>query len=115
MERLEDFPNDARRVAFRGIMLASLGHSEDAVSEGKRAVKLLPLTLDARNGPYVLHQLVRIYLACGQLDAAMDVMEQVLAVPYNVSTAWLRLDPEPARLEGNLRFEKILGSAKPAA
>jgi hypothetical protein len=31
-----------------------------------------------------VHQLTRIYLACDQLDAAMDVLEKVLAVPYAV-------------------------------
>jgi hypothetical protein len=35
----------------------------------------------------------------------MDVLEKVLAVPYTVSAAWLRIDPELAKLEGNARLE----------
>jgi hypothetical protein len=40
-----------------------------------------------------------VQLNAGNIDAALDYLEQVMSIPSNYSTAWVELDPqwEPAR------------------
>jgi hypothetical protein len=40
-----------------------------------------------------------VQLNAGNIDTALDYLEEVLSIPYYYSTAWIELDPqwEPAR------------------
>jgi hypothetical protein len=83
------------------------------VAEGERGVALLPRERDAETAPYLLHQLVRIYVRTGQPEKALDELEKLLAVPYYLTPAWLRIDPEFAPLRDNPRFRKLVeGTAR---
>jgi hypothetical protein len=79
-----------------------------AIREGQRSVALLPISHDANLGPYVQHQLVRIYLLLGELDKALDQLEPLLKTPYYLSTAWLKIDPNFAPLRGSPRYERLV-------
>ena len=111
--QLKQFPTDGQRLVDYAIALAYLGRRAEAISEGQRAVALLPVAKNTTNGPYVQHQLLRIYLALGENDAAMDQIEKLLAIPYFLSAPRMRIDPDFRALKGNPRFERILASAKP--
>jgi TolB-like protein/Flp pilus assembly protein TadD len=104
---LRETPNDPQRHVIRGLALAYAGRREEAVAEGERGVALLPIEKDAESGAYFVHQLARIYLRIGQPEKALDQLEKVMAVPYYLSPAWLRIDPEFAPLRGNPRFERL--------
>ena len=75
--------------------------------EAERGATLLPLSKDARDGAYDQYLLARVYLLAGQPDKAMDILEQLLKVPFYVSPAWLRIDPEWTSLRGNPRFKRL--------
>jgi hypothetical protein len=77
------------------------------VREGRRAVELAPLDEESENGSEALHTLALIHLQLGQKEEAIDVLEQVLAAPYWITPAWLRIDPTYDSLRGNPRFEKL--------
>jgi tetratricopeptide (TPR) repeat protein len=106
-QQLRATPDDAQLHTFLGLMLAYLGHKAEAVREGKRGLTLLPIAKDANNGPYMQHQLVRIYLIVGEKGKALDELEPLLRVPYNLSPGWLRIDPNFKSLRGNPRFARL--------
>jgi hypothetical protein len=88
-------------------MLAYLGRKTEAVEEGERAVSLWPISRDAFQGAYIQHQLVRIHLAVGEPEKALDQLEPLLRMPYFLSPGWLRIDPTFTPLKGNPRFERL--------
>jgi hypothetical protein len=55
-----------------------------------------------------VHQLARIYLMVGEPEKAIDLLERLLAMPYYLSPAWLRIDPTLEPLRKNLRFQKLV-------
>jgi tetratricopeptide (TPR) repeat protein len=106
-EQLRANPDDAQRHVFLGLALAYLGRKADAVREGLRAVELAPISQDAQTGPYVQHQLARIYLLIGEPEKALDQLEPLLKIPYNLSPGWLRIDPTFDPIRKNPRFRKL--------
>jgi serine/threonine-protein kinase len=111
-QQLREAPDDAQYLVIHGVALAYLGRHADAIREGKRAVELLPSSRDVYFGPYIQHQLVRIYLVAGQHEAALDMLEPLLAMPYTLTPAWLKIDPMFDPVRHHPRFKKLLeGSA----
>ncbi len=104
-------PDDGQRHAFLGLALAYLGRTAEAIQEGERGVALVPISRDAQLGPYLQHQLARIYLLAGQPDRALDRLEPLLRIPYLLSPGWLQIDPNFDPLRGNPRFERLVNGS----
>jgi TolB-like protein/Flp pilus assembly protein TadD len=107
-ERLQGTPKDAQSRAFLGLAHAYLGRKAAALREGERGVTLLPVAKDAYIGPYLQHQLARIYILVGEPEKALDQLEPLLKIPYYLSPGWLKIDPNFAPLRGNPRFERLV-------
>jgi tetratricopeptide (TPR) repeat protein len=107
-EQLRATPDAALQHVLLGLSFAYLGRKEDAIREGQRGVAIMPVSKDARNAPYYLHQLVRIYTLVGEPEKALDQLEALLKVPYYVSPGWLKIDPNFDPLRGNPRFQKLV-------
>jgi eukaryotic-like serine/threonine-protein kinase len=109
--QLKDTPNSAERRAYLGLVLAYLGRKTDAVREGERSVALLPITTDAYSGPYLQHQLARIYILVGEPEKALDRLEPLLKMPYYLSPGWLKIDPNFDPLRSNPRFQRLVAGS----
>jgi tetratricopeptide (TPR) repeat protein len=110
-EQLRAAPNDAQRQIVRALLLATLGRSTEAVAAGEKGMALAREKWTATNGPYLQHQLARVYMLVGQKGKALDQLEPLLKMPYYLSPAWLKIDPTFAPLRGEARFERLADSA----
>ncbi len=105
--------DDPRTLAVLAQIDAGLGHKEQAISEGRRAVDLMPISKDAYDGPLVLQGLAQVYVWTGEKERAMEVLEKLVRFPGYVAYGYLLRDPIWDPLRGDPRFEKILASLAP--
>ncbi len=111
-EQLVSLPEDAQRRVGLALALAYMGEKERAVAEGTRGVAMLPIAKDGFTGPFLQHQLARIYVLVGEPEKAIDQLAPLLEIPYYLSPGWLKIDPNFDPLRGNPRFEKLVAGAK---
>jgi tetratricopeptide (TPR) repeat protein len=107
-DQLTTDPKDDQLHVFLGLAFAYLGLKEAAIREGQRGVALRPISSDALTGPYVEHQLARIYILVGEPEKALERLEHLLKIPYYLSPGWLKIDPNFDPLRGNPRFERLV-------
>jgi serine/threonine-protein kinase len=111
-KKVIEYKEDARVHSSLGIAYAGLGRREEAIHEGKLAVRLLPVIKDAIRGPSYLVNLARIYVMVGEYDLAIDQLEFILSIPSKLSIPLLRIDPTWDPLRNNSRFQKLLEGQK---
>jgi TolB-like protein/Flp pilus assembly protein TadD len=105
---LREGSNDASRHVVLGMILAGLGEKELAISEGKRAVELLPESEDALDGPKTTVALAQIYAWTGENDQALQILERSLSTPNGITIPFLRLDPMWDPLRSDPRFQALI-------
>ncbi len=105
---LQEQPEDYRMVSALGIAYAGLGRKADAIRQGKRAVELYPVSLDALFSPSRIEDLALIYALVGEPDAALEEIARLLSMPSLFSAAMLKLDPAWDSLRQHPRYYKIL-------
>jgi tetratricopeptide (TPR) repeat protein len=111
-EVLRATPDDPQRHVSLGLALAYLGRKDEAIREGQRGTELVPVAKDAYLGAYVQHQLIRIFMLVGEPEKALNRLEPLLKIPYYVSAAWLRIDPNFDPLRKNPRFQKLIAETR---
>jgi serine/threonine-protein kinase len=106
-------PGYAEALCVLGMVDAALGHKEEAIREGRRAVELLPVTKDAVIGAQLVQNLALIYAWIGEKDLAIQQLAIATSIPGYLSYGELRLHPRWDPLRGDPRFEKIVASLAP--
>jgi TolB-like protein/Flp pilus assembly protein TadD len=96
-----------------GVIDAALGRKEEALSEGRRAVELLPVEKDAINGMHMIQYLAMIAAWVGEKDLACEQLAIATRPPGPISYGDLKLMPWWDPLRGHPRFEKIVASLAP--
>ncbi|MCB1182513.1 protein kinase [bacterium] len=102
------FPDDHRYHAALGLAAAALGRAEEAVAEARRATDLDSLARDALSAPVPLINLALVHATLGQVDPAVAALDEALAIPSIMSTAWLRADPRWDAIRDAPAFVRLL-------
>ena len=106
-------PDFAAAISLLGIIDAGLGRNREAVEEGERSCKLLPVSKDALDGMFLAINLAQIYAWTGHKDLAIEQIAAVERMPNMLSYGSLKLHPIWDSLHGDARFEKIVTSLAP--
>jgi serine/threonine-protein kinase len=101
-------PHDYRLHIALGHALAILGRTEEAVRAGEHAVELMPISKDALEGSDQAIELAKIYARVGEVDKALDLIDELLSIPSLLSVGLLRLDPAWDPLRDDPRFQTLL-------
>jgi TolB-like protein len=105
---LREAPDDPNRRGQHGVVLAALGQKEEAITEGKRAVELLPESQDAFDGPQVAAALAQIYAWTGESDEAFRLLDHLLAIPNGLTVPMFKLDPAWDPLRKDPRYQALI-------
>jgi TolB-like protein/Flp pilus assembly protein TadD len=106
--KVREIPNDPMLHSALGIAYAGIGQKADAIREGKRAVDLLPMAVNAVYGVTSVIDLATIYTMVGEPELAMDLLEYLLTVPSWISTTWIDWDIRFAPLKTHPRFQELI-------
>jgi hypothetical protein len=77
---------------------AGLGRRDEAVREAQKAVEIMPRERDALGGPFFLSDLAAVHARLGDVDEALEVLEDLLSAPCRFA---------PNMLEDDFRFRPI--------
>jgi TolB-like protein/Flp pilus assembly protein TadD len=105
---VEADPEEPRLRSALGIAYAGLGRKDDALREGQEGVRLMPPEKEAWRGNWRVFQLARIEAMVGETDAAIDHLEHLLSIPFDLTVAELRIDPAWDSLRGTPKFEALI-------
>ncbi len=108
-EQSDASPKDPQLRVLYAVTLAYAGHAADAAREAERGLAdAVASDPKSNNTSYARLQVVRVYLANGQNDKAMDELERLLQAQYYITRGWLKVDPTFKPLRNNPRFQKLL-------
>ena len=96
-----------------GLIDAALGHKEDALRQGRRAIELLPITKDSVNGAHMVEFFAITCAWAGEKDLALQQLTVAIQNPSFINYGQLKLHPYWDPLRGDPRFEKIVSSLAP--
>ena len=110
---VREAPQDPARHGQLGVVLAALGQRGEAITEGKRAVELLPESQDAFDGPQGAATLAQIYTSTGEFDEAFRLLDHLLDVPNGLTVPMLKLEPMWDPLRNDPRFQALIDKYSP--
>jgi serine/threonine protein kinase/tetratricopeptide (TPR) repeat protein len=100
-------------LCLLGLIDAALGKKQEALSEGRHAMELLPLTKNAYDGADIVYFYAAICAQVGERDMAVEQLKTVAKIPAGAHYGELRLDSFWDPLRGDPRFQKIVASLAP--
>jgi tetratricopeptide (TPR) repeat protein len=94
------------RVQFAKL-LAWLGEKDAAIAEAQRAIDLRPESKDAFEGPEIAEQVAQVYTILGDNARAIDLLDELLSRPSEVTSQSLKLDPAWDPLRNDPAFQAL--------
>jgi serine/threonine-protein kinase len=109
---LKSYPEDFRAHSALGIAYAGLGDKQHALAEGNKARDLIPISADAVVGIAPIENLALIYTFLGEQGQAIDILEQLLKLPFGWGCSntipLYKTYPYWKPLQSNPRFQKMI-------
>ena len=106
-EQLKQKPDDAEvRVQFAKL-LAWLGEKDAAIAEAQRAIDLRPESKDAFEGPAITEQVAEMYTILGDNARAIELLDELLSRPSEVTSESLKLDQAWDPLRNDPAFQAL--------
>jgi hypothetical protein len=113
-QKVQKSPDSANFLSQLAVVDALLGDKEAAISEAKRAVKMLPISKDAVEGPFVATNLAVVYAWTDEFDLAFETLVPLSRMPGAPADYFaLKTDPTWDPLRKDPRFEKLLTELAP--
>jgi TolB-like protein/Tfp pilus assembly protein PilF len=106
-EQLKEKPDDADLRVQYAKLLAWLGEKDAAIAEAQRAIDLRPESKDAFEGPQVTEQVAQVYTILGDNARAIDLLDELLSRPSEVTSQSLKLDPAWDPLRNDPAFQAL--------
>jgi serine/threonine-protein kinase len=109
-DSLAAHPRDPRIHVALGLAYAGLHRRAEARREARTAMDLAPVSVSPVAATAHMGGAVEIYAQLGDVDAALELMELLLAMPAGreASVPLFRLDPTYDRLRSDPRFDALL-------
>ena len=106
---LKGDPTDANTCSALALAYAGLGRKQEAIRQATRALDLFPANQDKWIRQHRVFDLMLVNILCGESDAAIDQLEELLQQPTNrVSVPLLRISPFYDSLRSHPRFKRLL-------
>ena len=112
--KISENPQDPRLYSALGIIHAGLGQKEEAIRQGRRGIDLMPIKKEAWRGAFQVQYLAIIYTMLGEQEKAVKLLDQLLALPFDLSVTLLELDPTWDPLRNHPQFQALLKKYTPA-
>jgi len=98
-------PTDARALSLSSGSLIVMGRRDEALSWSRRACELEP------DEPYVHYNAACTFAMLGEVEQALQALEQGTENHYLCRPTWIEHDEDLAALRGHPRFEQLLSRA----
>lgn len=112
-KQVQAHPDDAGALSVLGLIDAGLGRKEQALTEGRRAIELLPVEKDRLNGGRIIVYLAMIGAWVGDHELACEQLRKGVRYPTGPSYGQLKRLPTWDPLRGDPCFEDIVASLAP--
>ena len=87
----------------------ALGRKEESILEGRRAIEMRPISLDAEEGPDIAANVALVYVWANLPDIAFEQLNILVQMPSDqVTYGSLKTYPGWDPLRKDPRFEKLL-------
>jgi tetratricopeptide (TPR) repeat protein len=108
---VQKWPNEPNPLMMLALTDAALGRKEDALSEGRQAMMMRPISQDAVDGPVLALDLAGVYLWAGERELALKQLETLEQVPRALTYGDLTM-PDWDPLRNDPRFQELLAKLK---
>jgi serine/threonine protein kinase/Tfp pilus assembly protein PilF len=92
----------------------ALGHKEESIEEGRRAIEMRPISEDAADGPIIAMNVAIVYAWADHPDLAFEQLSALVKMPsYWLDYGDLKTNPSWDPIRNDPRFENLLAELAP--